>query len=160
MCRAALIIVVGFKRRLIGVERDLGIDHQLLLPRHVDDGIGPQPPVIGIHRLFEVEIGVLRQPALFEQVLQRPFPPAAARLGRVGERIAQPLRLAPHFLLPQPHPLDLLVQRGEGVAALAFELADLQFVLLQAVGHRLEQPRHRFLARLFRMAEPFGGIGE
>jgi hypothetical protein len=100
----ALVLVIGLERGLVGVQRDLGVDHQLLLARHMDDRIGPQPPVLGLHRVLEVEIGVLRQAALFEHVLQGPLAPAAARLGGVGERIAEPLRLALHLLLALAHP--------------------------------------------------------
>ena len=41
--------VIRLERGLIGVQRNLGVDHQLLLPRHIDDRIGPQPAFISIH---------------------------------------------------------------------------------------------------------------
>ena len=61
----ALVIVLGLEGGLVGVQRDLGVDHQLLLARHVDDGVGTQAPLVGFDRVFEIEVGVFGQAALF-----------------------------------------------------------------------------------------------
>ena len=55
----ALDIIVGLERRLIGVERDLGVDHQLFLPWHMDNRIGAQTAILGLKRMLQIEIGVL-----------------------------------------------------------------------------------------------------
>ncbi len=55
----ALRIVIGLERRLIGVERDLGVDHQLFLPWHMDNRIGAQTAILGLKRMLQIEIGVL-----------------------------------------------------------------------------------------------------
>jgi len=131
----ALPIIIRLKRRLIGVQGHLGVDHQLLLPRHIDDRIGPKAPIGGVHRLFEVEIGVLSQPALFEHVLQRPLSPASARLGGVGQRIAEPLRLALDLFLALAHFLDHAGQLAESIGALGLQFGHLLFVTRQPVAY-------------------------
>ena len=103
----AVVLVIGLERGLIGVQRDLGVDHQLLLSGNMHHRIGAQAPLVGVDRMFEIEICVLGQATLFEHVLQRPLAPAPARLGRIGKAVAKPLRLSPDLLLAQPHLLDL-----------------------------------------------------
>ncbi len=124
------VIVFRLERVLIGVERNLGVDHQQLVARHPHDRIGPQPPFVGIDRLLGDEIGMLGQPALFEHVAQLLLAPAPARLGGVAQRIAEPRRLGPHLFLPGPHRLDLAVELAEGVGALGFEQGDLLLIAL------------------------------
>ena len=85
--------------------------------------------------MFEDEIGVFGQSALFEHVLQRPLAPAPARLGSVGEAVAKPLCLAPNLFLPALHLGNLLVEASEGIGALFFELCDLLFIFRQPLAH-------------------------
>ena len=149
-----LLLAVGLESGLVGVQGHLGVDHQLLLARHVDNGIGPQPPAFGFHRVFKVKIGVLRQAALFQHVLQGPLAPAAARLGGIGQRIAQPLRLALHLFLALAHLFDHAGQLAEGIHAPRLKALHLLLIALQPVTNGGQQGLQLLLAGLFRMAQP------
>ncbi len=103
---------------------------------------------------------MLGKAALFEQVLQRLFAPAPARLGGIGERIAEPLRLALHLVLALAHFLDHAGKLAEGIDPLFLERLDLFLVALEPIADRGEQRLQLFLARLFGMAEPLLGALE
>ena len=152
----AFTLVIGLERGLVGVQGNLGVDHQLLLARHMDHRIGAQAPFVGLDRMFENEIGVFGQAALFEHVLQRALAPAAARLGCVGQTVAEPLRLAPDLFLAQPHLFDLRCERGERIGALFLQRGDLVLVFLEPVAHRLQQFADLGFGGLLRMPQPLG----
>ena len=149
-----LVLVIGLECGLIGVQRYLGIDHQLLLARNVDHRVGPQAAFVGFDRMLQIEIGMFRQAALLQHVLQCSLAPAPPRLGGIGQGIAEPLRLAPYFLLSALHFGDLLVKPSECIGALFLQRRDLFFIGFQPLAHRVEQCAQFFLAGLFRMAKP------
>ena len=151
-------IIIRLKRGLISIERDLCIDHQLLLTRHIHNRVGPQPAAFGFHRLLKVKIGMLSQPALLQNVLQGPLAPAPARFGGIGQGIAQTLRLAPDLFLPLAHRLDQPIKLSKGIHALLFQGFDLLFILLQPLSYRSQQGLELFFRSLFPVAKPFRGI--
>ena len=79
------------------------------------------------------------QPATFEHVAQLLLAPAAARLGRIAQRVDQLGGLARHALLPDTHGLDLPLQLAEGIATFGFDLADGLLVAGEAFVDRLQQ---------------------
>ena len=105
--------------------------------------------------MLQVEIGMFRQAALLQHVLQCSLAPAPARLGGIGQGIAEPLRLAPYFLLSALHFGDLLVKPSECIGALFLQRRDLFFISFQPLADRVEQSAQFFLAGFFRMAKPF-----
>ena len=148
-------IVVGLERGLIGVERNLRIDHQLLLPGHVDNRIGPQASVFGFPRVFQLKIGVLRQAALFEHVLQRPLPPAAAGLGGIGQRIAQPRGFGPDLFRPFAQRLDQARELAKGINPLLFQRLDLLLITFQPFINRGKQGLEPLRTLFFRLRQAF-----
>ena len=139
-CAVALRLVDRAERVLIGVERDLGVDHEALPAGHADDDVGPQAPALAVRDAdLGREIAMFGQAAAFEHVAQLLLAPAAARLGRVAQRVDQLGGLGRHALGAGAHRFDLARQQAEGVAALRLDLLDRRLVALEAFVDRLEQ---------------------
>ncbi len=98
---------------------------------------------------------MLRQPALLEHILQRPLAPAPARLGRIGQRIAQPLCFAPDLFLAFAHRLDQASQLAKGIDPLLLQSFDLLLVFREAFAHGLEQSLDLGFAGFLRLLEAF-----
>ena len=150
-CSRALSFVDRGEGVLIGVERHLGVDHQRTAARHADDRVGAHPPILGLHRHFEREIGMLGKPAGFEHVAQLLLAPAAARLGRGAQRVDELGRLAAHRFLPVAHRADQAGQVAIGLGALLLDAGDALLIALERGLDRLEQrlqPLARFLVGL------------
>ena len=152
-------VVDRAERILIGVERHLGVDHQRTPTRHADDRVRSQARTFVANRdaHLRLEVGVLTQPAGFEHILQLLLTPAAARLGRVAERIDQLGGFGGNLLLAQPHLLDLPLQVAERVAALGLDLCHTFFIALQAIADGLEHRLEILTGAFLRLAK--AGVG-
>ena len=96
---------------------------------------------------------MLGKPAAFQHIAKLLLAPAAARLGRVAQRVDQLGCLAAYRFLPDPHLLDLAAQFAEGIAALRLHLLHALFITLQPLAHRLQHGTQVLTGRLFGLAE-------
>ena len=88
---------------VVGRQRNLGIDDEVLVLRQLHDHIRPRLPRIRIEKtvLHQVFL-VLAQPARLQNLLQDHLAQIALCLGLGGQRARQPSRLAGELLV-QPH---------------------------------------------------------
>ena len=98
--------------------------------------------------------------ASLEHVLQLLLAPAAARLGRVAQRIDQFGGLAADLLLADPHRFDQAGEIAERVAPFLLDLGDTLLVALEAFGDRLEQSLEPLPRRLLGLLEARVGAFE
>ena len=159
-CDLAGIVVLRLERILIGVERNLGVDHQQLVARYAHDRIGTQPSFIGIDRMFGDEIGVFGKAALFQHVAQLQFAPAPACFRAVAQAVAKLRCGGAHGFLPIAHRLDQAGQVAERIDALLLQLPDLFFIAFQPLVHGREQRFQPFGARFLAFLEAGLRAGE
>ena len=128
---AALLLAGGLERGEVGVERRLGVDHQVARFGHVHDQVRAQRAFLADHLQLLGEVAVLAQAGELHQAAQRQLAPAAAHL-RAAQRRDQVARLALQLRLAAGERLDLRAQAGEGLAALALERLHLRLGALRA----------------------------
>ena len=143
----ALLVRRGVEGGEIGVERRLGVDHQVARIGHVHDQIRAQRAFLADHLQLLGEVAVLAEAGKLHQAAQRELAPAAAHL-RAAQRGDQIARLALQQRLAAGERLDLGAQGGEGVAALALERLHLRLGALERGAQRLHQLRDGLLALL------------
>ena len=84
--RLTRALILGIERILISVERDFGVDDEALPAGNADDDVGAQPPARFVRDAdLGLEIGIFAKTAIFEDVAELLFAPAAARLGGVAQ---------------------------------------------------------------------------
>ncbi len=116
----------GLIRRLecreIGVERGLGIHHQLARLRQVHDQVGSRGGGTGACLHLLGEVALLDHAGQFHHPTQRQFAPAPAHF-RPPQRRHQVAGLALQSHLAPRQQFDLAAQRHFGIAALDFQLS-------------------------------------
>ena len=157
----ALAFVDRAERILIGVERDLGVDHQALPAGNAHDHVGPQPRafIVGMTDLGR-EIGMFGEAAAFEDVAQLLLAPAAARLGGVAQRIDQLGGLRRDPLGARLHRLDMPGEQPEVLAPVLLDLGHDLLIALEAVVNRLEHRLERFARGRLALLEALVGALE
>ena len=153
--QAALCFINGTERILIGIERDLCINHQRLPARHANDDIGPHPPRTAFDAHFRLEITMFGKTAAFQNIAQLLLTPAPARLGGVAQRIDQLGGFAGHPFRARPHRLNLAVEQAKGIAPFALNLGHTFLIAQQAIMNRLEQGLQFLPRSRFGLFEPF-----
>ncbi len=103
---------------------------------------------------------MLGQAAGLEHVLELLLAPAAARLGRVAQRIDQLGGFGRDALGAGAHRLDLARQQPERVAPLGLDLLHRRLVALKPLVDRLEQRLQVLAGSFFRLAEALVGALE
>ena len=145
----ALLVARRLERGQIGIERRLGIDHQVARIGHVHHEIRAQRALRADQVQLLGEVAVLGEAGELDQAAQGQLAPAAAHL-RTAQRGDQIARLALQLRLAAGEGLDLRAQAREGIAPLALERLHLRFGALERDAQRLDQLRDRHLALLER----------
>ena len=86
--------------------------------------------------------------------MQRAFAPAPARLGRIGQRIAQPCGFGADLFLPFAQRLDQPAKLPESIDAFLFQLANLRFIAGEPLPHRFKQRLDPRFVLFFGLGEP------
>jgi hypothetical protein len=154
---ALLMRVAGVEER---VQRAFRVDDQLLAAGQAYDHVGPQPPVLGVHRNLGLEIGMLRQAGLLEHVAQALLAPAAARLGAGAQRIDQLGGLVAHLGVAGMKLLHRLAQRLITAHPLLLDFVQPLLVAQERFLHRCQQRLHLRLIALPRLGEALIGAVE
>ena len=118
----AVGVVVGAGGVEVGVERHLGVDHDLPVARQVYHEVGAERAVVEPHLLGEV--AALDQPGELDRPAQVELTPAPAHL-RLAQRGGQRLGLAAQGLARHPHVEHLLVELPLPARPLVVDLAQL-----------------------------------
>ena len=113
-------LVRRLERRQVGIERRLGIDHQLARIGQVHDQVRARGPWLPLTWSCSVKSHCSTSPGQFHDAPQREFAPAAAHF-RTAQRGHQIAGLAFQPSLAARQLLDLAAQRWPGFAAIRVE---------------------------------------
>ena len=148
-----LAVVVGRRGVEVGVQRDLGVDHDPPLADQVHHQVGAAGAVVEADLLGEV--AAVDQAGQLDGPAQVQLAPASPDL-RLAQRGGQRLRLAAQRLGREAHVLHLLVQLALPAGALVVEVAHLVLQPLEALPHHrlVGGPQRVHLTVVVRRAAP------
>ena len=129
---SAVGIVVGPGGVEVGVERHLGVDHDLPVAGQVHHEVGAQRAVVEPHLLGEV--AALDQPGELDRAAQVDLTPPTAHL-RLAQRGGERLGLAAQRLARHPHVEHLFVELPLPARPLVVDLAQLVAQPVEALHH-------------------------
>ena len=135
---AALLLALRLEGGEKGLERRLGVDHEIARVGHVHDEIGTERACLAHHPQLLGEVAVLGEAGELDQAAKRQLAPAAAHLG-TAERGGEVARLALQLRLAAGERLDLGAESRKGLAALALEGLHLRLGALERGAQRLHQ---------------------
>ena len=143
--RRARLIALRLGGIQVGIQRRLGIDHQIAPFAHVHDQIRPLHARVTRHARLLGEITVRRHAGELHDAAQGQFTPATADL-RAAQCPDQIACLALQSTLAERQLFNLRAQARERIAAFAFHASQLLFAFLQRLANRLDHLPERALA--------------
>jgi hypothetical protein len=126
----ARVVVGGLGGREVGLERRLGVHHDVLAARQADQQVGPEAAVFGGGHGLGVEVAVFDHIRQLDHALELNFAPSAAYVGR-AEGGRQPAGFGAELSLGLEQCADLLGQSGISPGAGGLQVLDLAIDLGQ-----------------------------